>query len=74
MTIQKQFFPKMIFGGICMVAVAWATITLYLESSAGLPVTRSDWGHRLIGWFINVLLVRAFVRGVRRYYKAKALS
>jgi hypothetical protein len=60
--------PQIYFWSICGVILAWATATLYMEIHLGFPMTRLDWGHRLIGWFINFILIQKFVAGTKRYY------
>jgi hypothetical protein len=72
MATEKSGFAQPIFWGICAVLLTWATITICLEVQAGWPVDRAAWGHRLIAWFINFVLVRTFLTGMRRYYAAKA--
>ncbi|EEF61232.1 hypothetical protein [Pedosphaera parvula] len=72
MTAQKASYPHTIFWTVCAVLITWATITMVLEYNMGWPADRAAWGHRAIGWFVNVILVRTFVRGMRRYYAAKS--
>jgi hypothetical protein len=71
MTQQKVVLPQTIFWTVCAVLVAWATVTLVLELRMGWPVDRAAWGHRLIGWFVNFLLIRTFLRGMKRYFSAR---
>jgi uncharacterized membrane protein AbrB (regulator of aidB expression) len=71
MTRQKVVFPHAIFWTVCAVLIAWATVTLFLELHMGWPSDRAAWGHRLVGWFINFLLVRTFLRGMKRYFTAR---
>ena len=60
---------RIAFWSICSVALGWAVFAIIFETRAGVPVTREEWGHRLIGWFIEAILLRTFIRGVRRYYQ-----
>jgi hypothetical protein len=39
-----------------------------LETSFGWPASRATLGHRAIGWFVNFVLLRTFIKGMRRYY------
>jgi hypothetical protein len=68
MTNQKTSYPQLVFWSVCAVVITWAAITLFLEFRMGWPADRAAWGHRIIGWFINFVLVRTFFKGVRRYY------
>ena len=58
------------FWLLCVIGTSWVGFATIFETRAGFPVTREEWGHRLIGWFIELMLLRTFVKGVRRYYKA----
>ena len=68
MATQKSGFAPAIFGGMCLVLLVWGLITLYLETSLGWPASRATLGHRAIGWFVNFVLLRTFIKGMRRYY------
>jgi hypothetical protein len=68
MNSNRIFLPRLAFWSLVVVAATWGIATIIFETSQGFPVTREQWGHRMIGWFINFVLVRTFVRGVRRYY------
>ena len=68
MASQKSGFAPAIFGGMCLVLLVWGLITLYLETSLGWPASRATLGHRAIGWFVNFVLLRTFIKGMRRYY------
>jgi len=68
MATQKSGFAPTIFGGMCLVLLVWGLITLYLETSLGWPASRATLGHRAIGWFVNFVLLRTFIKGMRRYY------
>ncbi len=48
--------------------LGWGVITLSLETSLGWPASRATLGHRAIGWFVNFVLLRTFIKGMRRYY------
>lgn len=67
---RSLFLPRLTFWSLISVATVWAVVTIAFETHQGIPVTREQWGHRMIGWFIQFLLIRTFVRGVRRYYSA----
>jgi len=62
----------MIFACMCLVLFFWAAITLYLEGRMGWPMDLSAWLHRMIGWFVNLVLMRTFVKGLQRYYTLRA--
>ena len=71
---RSLLLPRLAFWSIVSIATAWACFTILFETHQGIPVTREQWGHRIIGWFIQFLLIRTFVRGVRRYYGALAVG
>ncbi len=68
MATHKSGFAPAVFGGMCLVLLFWALITLYFETSLGWPADRAAQGHRAIGWFVNFVLLRTFIKGMRRYY------
>ena len=68
MKTQKTGMAPTLFAGMCFVLFFWAAITLYLEGRMGWPADRSAWTHRMIGWFVNFMLMRTFVKGLQRYY------
>jgi len=68
---QKTGMAPALFAGMCLVLFFWAAITLYLESRMGWPVDRAAWSHRAIGWFVNLVLMRTFTKGLRRYYELR---
>lgn len=49
----------------------WALVTLCIEFNLGWPADRAAWGHRSIGWFVNFILIRTFLRLVKRYYAVR---
>jgi hypothetical protein len=69
---RSLLLPRVAFWSIVSVAATWACFTIWFETHQGIPATREQWGHRIIGWFIHFLLIRTFIRGVRRYYGALA--
>ena len=69
MKLEKADMARFAFWSICVVIATWATLTVVFECRLGWPATREQWGHRLIGWFIQFVLVRTFYRGVKRYYQ-----
>ncbi len=71
MATQKTGLAPAIFGGMCFVLLFWGLITLYLETSLGWPASRTTLGHRAIGWFVNFVLLRTFIKGMRRYYSLR---
>ena len=64
---------RIAFWFLCLMAVGWVGFAAIFETRAGIPVTREEWGHRLIGWFIELMLLRTFVKGVRRYYQVTSM-
>lgn len=70
MNSMRLNLARLTFWGLCSVAFGWLAFAVYFETNAGVPATREEWGHRAIGWFIEFVLVRTFVRGVRRYYQS----
>jgi len=52
---------------MCLVLFFWAVVTIWIEAHFGWPADRSAFGHRAIGWFVNLVLLRTFLRGMRRY-------
>ena len=68
MNNQKSGMAPAIFAGMCVVLCLWAAVTIYLEARLGWPADRVAWGHRAIGWFINLVLMRTFIKGMQRYY------
>ena len=71
---RSHLLPRLAFWSIVSIAAAWACFTIWFETHQGIPETREQWGHRVIGWFIHFLLIRTFIRGVRRYYGALAAN
>ena len=71
MATPKSGFAPAIFGGMCLVLLVWGLITLYLETSLGWPASRATLGHRAIGWFVNFVLLRTFIKGMRRDYAVR---
>lgn len=68
-TVRFQL-SKFAFWSICAVAACWAVGTIVFEVTSGIPQTSEQWAHRAMGWFVQVVLIRTFARGVRRYYTA----
>jgi hypothetical protein len=56
------------------ILACWAVATIYIETQLGWPGTRADLGHRVIGWFVNAILIRTFVRGIKRIQAIKETS
>jgi hypothetical protein len=67
---RSLLLPRLAFWSLVSVATVWAVFTIVFETHQGFPVTREQWGHRMIGWFIHFILIRTFLKGVRRYYGA----
>jgi hypothetical protein len=67
-SLQNITRSQMYFGGMCLVVIVWATVTFCMELHMGFPSSRAEWGHRLIGWFLNYLLITKFAAGTRHYY------
>jgi len=65
--LTAKFIPA-VFGGMCLVLLFWALGTIFLETHLGWPADRSAIGHRAVGWFVNLVLLRTFLKGMRRYY------
>ncbi len=63
-------YASFIFWSLSLVLACWVGGTLFFEVRAGMPVTHEEWVHRLMGWFVNAVLIRTFVRGFRRHYVA----
>ena len=53
-------------------AVVWASLTRVLEIGWGMPQTREQWFHRMVGWFVEGYLIRSFYRGMRHCAPALA--
>ncbi len=53
-------------AGIFLVVGAWLLFTLGLELSLGWPASRAVLGHRVIGWFMSMVLLRLFIVRMRR--------
>ena len=70
MNSARLHLSKFAFWSICVVAFCWAAGTLIFEISSGIPNTREEWAHRVMGWFVQFVLIRTFQKGVRRYYAA----
>ncbi len=68
MNPKRNRIAPALFFGMCGVLIFWAAITLYLEIGLGWPSDRAAWSHRTIGWFVNFVLMRTFIRGMKRYY------
>ncbi len=71
--IKLEKLARPMWTGMLFVIAAWATITLTVEFRLGMPHTREELGHRLIGWFVSLFLLRLFWRGFRRLSAANAL-
>jgi len=68
MNLKRTRLATALFFGMGGMLFFWATITLYLEMGLGWPSDRIAWSHRAIGWFVNFVLMRTFIRGMKRYY------
>ena len=66
MNTRSSITPQVAFWGLCLIAVVWIVITAGFEIHQGWPVTGAQWMKRLVGWGVELLLVRALVHGVRR--------
>ena len=58
------------FWSLCCLACIWIGLSLMFEIHMGLPTTGLQWGKRLLGWGLEIWLVRTLMLGVRRYYGA----
>ena len=67
----KQKIGQTAYYGVWIVLIGWAAATISLELFLGWPQTREALGHRLIGWFINLLFLRTFLKGYRRYQQLR---
>lgn len=66
MTTSKRITPQIAFWGICIIALTWLAATLLFETHLGWPVTLLQWIKRLIGWLVEMWLVKTFFFGARR--------
>lgn len=67
MNSARLHLSKIAFWSVCVVATCWAAGTLFFELSWGIPETPEQWAHRAMGWFVQFVLVRTFLKGFRRY-------
>ena len=67
LNITRIRLSKFAVWSVCVVAAGWAVGTLFLELSWGIPQTPEQWAHRTMGWFVQFVLVRTFLKGFRRY-------
>ena len=63
---EKASYPRRTISFFWGLLACWAIGTLCVETQLGWPADRAEWGHRAIGWFVNVILVRTFFRGMKR--------
>ena len=56
----------MAFYGICVIAMSWLVLTVIMENHFGMPGTPMQWAKRMIGWGVELWLIRSLVVGIRR--------
>ncbi len=60
--------------GIGLTMIVWLGFTASLEGSMGWPASREALGHRAIGWFMEFMLLRVFLVGMRRFVSKAAAA
>jgi putative flippase GtrA len=68
MNALRISLARFAFWGICATAALWAGLTLFFEFKLGIPATGEEWAHRAMGWFVQLVLMRTFYRGTRKYH------
>jgi hypothetical protein len=53
--------------GICLIVMGWLAATCLFEMHLGWPGSGIQWAKRLVGWAVEIFLVRALIIGVRRF-------
>ena len=59
---------RIAFWGMCATVLRWMAATVAFEFRLGWPGSGLDWAKRIVGWGVELLLIRALVSLVRRYY------
>lgn len=62
--------PRLAFYGICLIAIAWLTLTVPFELHLGWPATGVQWAKRIAGWAVEIWLLRTLIFGVQRFRTA----
>jgi len=58
--------PRFAFYGICLIAIAWLAITIPVELHLGWPANGLQWAKRIVGWGVEIWLLRTLIFGVQR--------
>lgn len=66
MNIRSRLIPQFAFWGICLIGLAWITLSFWFEIHLGLPATSVQWVKRAVGWVVEIWLIRTLLLGARR--------
>jgi hypothetical protein len=66
MKSRSTLIPPSAFWCICLIALAWLAATVLFETRLGWPETSIQWLKRLVGWSVELWLVRTLFTGVPR--------
>jgi hypothetical protein len=58
--------PQLAFWGLCLIGLVWLAATILFEAHLGWPVGSIQWAKRLVGWGVELWLMRTLVLGARR--------
>lgn len=66
MKAQILISPKYAFWGICIIASSWLAATALFEVYLGVPGNGIQWAKRLVGWGVEIWLLRTLLTGFNR--------
>ena len=74
MKTRSSLTPQVAFWGICVIAFCWIAATLLFEMHLGLPGSGIQWAKRIVGWGVEIWLLRTLLLGVRRRQQISSLK
>jgi hypothetical protein len=74
MSARSSLTSKIAFWGICAVIVAWIAATIVFEINLGWPATGVQVAKRIVGWGVEIMLIRTLIIGTRKCRGAASLN
>lgn len=56
---------------MCVFVIGWLAATFLFELHLGWPANSIQWAKRLVGWGVEIWLIRTLARVVRKYGQVK---
>lgn len=66
MKVPAFLSSQIAFWGICLVGLCWLAVTVLFEIQLGWPLSGVQWARRLVGWGVELWLIRTLALGARR--------